>query len=175
MTESLMDLKAYIRDVPDFPKEGILFKDITTLLKDPLAFRETILQLANRYRDQQIAKIIGVESRGFIFASALAYELGTGMIPVRKLGKLPAKCVQQTYELEYGTDCIEMHCDAIDRGERVLVLDDVIATGGTLVAACKLAELMGAEVAEVATVLELKFLDGQQRLEGRPFFSLLQY
>jgi len=175
VNESLFELKEYIRDVPDFPKPGILFKDITTLLKHPEAFRETINQLADRYRNTGITKVIGIESRGFIFASALAYELGIGMVPVRKLGKLPAECVQETYELEYGTDIVEMHCDALEKDEQVLVLDDVIATGGTLIAACKLVEVLGAKVYEIATVVELEFLNGKQRLDGRPFFSLLKY
>lgn len=173
--DAITDLKEFIRDVPDFPKPGIMFKDITTLLKHPDAFRSSITRLADRYRDSGITKIVGIESRGFIFAAAVAYELGVGMVPVRKLGKLPAKCVQETYELEYGTDIVEMHCDALEKDEKVLVLDDVIATGGTLVAACKLVEVLGAHVIEIAAVVELEFLDGRRRLEGRPFFSLIRY
>ncbi len=173
--DAIADLKDYIRDVPDFPKPGIMFKDITTLLKHPYAFRSSILQLADRYRSSGITKIVGIESRGFIFASALAYEMGVGMVPVRKLGKLPAKCVQETYELEYGTDVVEMHCDAVEKNESVLVLDDVIATGGTMLAACKLVEVLGANVTEIAAVVELEFLEGRKRLENRPFFSLIQY
>lgn len=175
MNKATFDLRDYIRDVPDFPKPGIIYKDITTLLKNPDAFRMSIAGLADRYRNTEITKIVGIESRGFIFASALAYELGLGMIPVRKLGKLPAQCVQESYELEYGTDIVEMHVDALDKDEKVLVLDDLIATGGTIVAACKLVEILGAEVAEVAAVIELEFLEGRKRLEGRPFHSLIQY
>ena len=175
MTSATINLRDYIRDVPDFPKPGIMFKDITTLLKHPQAFQESIRQLASRYRDSDITKVVAVESRGFIFASALAYELGWGMVPVRKIGKLPAQCVQETYELEYGNDCVEMHTDALDQGDKVLVLDDLIATGGTIVAACKLVEVLGATVEEVAAVIELEFLNGRQRLKGRPFFSLLKY
>lgn len=175
MSESVLDLKACIRDVPDFPKAGIVYKDITPLLINPDAFRETIRVLADRYRDQDIAKIVGVESRGFIFSSALAYELGIGLVPVRKRGKLPAKCVRESYDLEYGTDIVEMHCDAVESGENVLIVDDLIATGGTLVAACKLVETLGGKIIEVAAVVELDFLHGREKLGGRPFFSMIQY
>jgi adenine phosphoribosyltransferase len=170
-----MDLKEFIRDVPDFPKEGILFKDITTLVKSPEAFRYTINQLADRYRDKAIAKVVAIESRGFIFAAALAYELNCGMVPVRKVGKLPAKTLRETYELEYGTDSVEIHEDAIAAGERVLVLDDVIATGGTLAAACRLVGKLGGEIVEAATVVELTFLPGREKLGAIPFFALIQY
>lgn len=170
-----MDITKHIRDVPDFPKPGIMFKDITPLLGHAEAFRSVIQQLAERYRDKQISKIIGIESRGFIFAAALAYELGAGMVPVRKVGKLPAKCIRETYDLEYGTDSVEIHEDALSPGDRVLVLDDVIATGGTLAASCRLAQLLKAEIVEVATVIELTFLPGREKLGGLPFFSLLKY
>jgi adenine phosphoribosyltransferase len=170
-----MDLKQFIRDVADFPKPGILFKDITPLIKSPEGFSDTIRQLASRYREQKLDKIIGIESRGFIFAAALAYELGAGMVPVRKVGKLPAKCLKETYELEYGTDCLEIHEDALERGERVLVLDDVIATGGTIAATCRLANLLGANLIEAATVIELTFLPGREKLGEVPFYSLIQY
>ncbi len=175
MTETAIDIKAYIRDVPDFPKAGIMYKDITTLLIDPRAFQETIKILANRYKGQNISKIVGVESRGFIFASALAFDLGIGLALVRKRGKLPSKCVQESYDLEYGSDIVEMHCDAIESGETALVVDDLIATGGTLVAACKLVESLGGKVTEVATIVELEFLNGKEKLEGRPFFSMIQF
>ena len=170
-----MDLTHYIRNVPDFPKPGIMFKDITPLLKSPEAFRETIRLLAERYRTRNVSKVVGIESRGFIFAAALAYELRCGMVPVRKLGKLPADTVQQTYDLEYGTSCIEVHTDAISKGERILVLDDVIATGGTLGAACLLVQKLGGEIIEVATVIELTFLSGREKVCDLPFFSMIQY
>jgi adenine phosphoribosyltransferase len=170
-----MDLKAYIRDVPDFPKPGIVFKDITTLLRDGAAFGATINTLAERYRGRGIQRVVGIEARGFIFASALAYELGVGMVPVRKVGKLPAECVRQTYDLEYGTDSVEIHADALDRGEKVLVVDDVIATGGTLAATCELVEQVGGVIEEVACVIELTFLPGKEKLGGRPLFTMVQY
>lgn len=170
-----MDLKQYIRDVPDFPKQGILFKDITTLLKVPEAFGYVINVLAERYAPRGIAKVVGVESRGFIFAGALAPAIGAGFVPVRKPGKLPAKTRSQSYELEYGTDSIEVHEDAISEGEKILVLDDVIATGGTLAAACSLVESLGGRIDEVATVVELSFLPGREKLGGRPFHSLIVY
>jgi adenine phosphoribosyltransferase len=172
---SPFDLKPFIREVPDFPKAGISFKDITTLLNNPEAFRSCIQMMAERYRDAGLAKIVGVESRGFIFAAPLAYELGVGLVPVRKKGKLPAKCVQQTYELEYGSDVVEMHCDAVQAGDNVLVVDDVIATGGTLVAACQLVEALGGNVVEAVAVLELGFLDGRQKLESRPLYTMVQF
>jgi len=175
VNESLLDLKTFIREVPDFPKPGIGYKDITTLLKHPEAFRASIIQLADRYRGSGITKIVGVESRGFIFSAALAYELGVGLVPVRKIGKLPAQCVQERYELEYGHDVVEMHTDAVEKDEIVLVVDDVIATGGTLMAACKLVEVLGGNVLEVAAVVELTFLNGREKLEQRPFFSLIQF
>ncbi len=169
------DLKQFIREVPDFPKPGVSFKDITTLLNNPVAFRMCIDLLAERYEPLGLNKIVGVESRGFIFAAPLAYRLGVGLVPVRKKGKLPAECVQQQYELEYGADIVEMHKDAVQPGDRVLVLDDVIATGGTLAAACKLTEVLGGEVVEAAAVLELLFLDGRHKLENRPFYTMVQY
>lgn len=170
-----VNLNDYIRDVPDFPKPGILFKDITPLIKDPGAFRHTIELLAERYQDQKITKVVGIESRGFIFAAALAYELNAGMVPVRKVGKLPAKTMRESYDLEYGTDCVEIHEDAIQPGERVLVVDDVIATGGTLGAACRLVKMLSGEIVEACTVIELTFLPGRKNLGDFPFYSLLQY
>ncbi len=170
-----MDLTNYIRDIPDFPKPGIMFKDITPLLGDGPAFRKAVDMLAERAADQKITKIVGIEARGFIFASALAYKLGIGVVPVRKKGKLPYTCISESYELEYGIDCVEIHEDGVTAGERVLVIDDVIATGGTLAAACRLVKLAGGEVVEAATVIELTFLPGREKLEGVPFVSLIQY
>jgi adenine phosphoribosyltransferase len=170
-----MDLTKTIRDVPDFPKPGILFKDITTLLKDPAAFRHSIDSLAERHAGRHIDKIVGVESRGFIFASALAYRLGAGMVPVRKVGKLPAKTIRETYALEYGTDSVEIHEDALTAGEDILVVDDLLATGGTLGATCKLVERLGGRIVEVNTVIELTFLGGREKLNQYPYFTLIQY
>lgn len=170
-----MDLKQFIRDIPDFPKPGILFKDITPLIKDGKAFHHTIDQLAQRYQDKKLDKVVGIESRGFIFASALAYRLGIGMVPIRKVGKLPAKCVRETYDLEYGTDSIEIHEDAISAGDRILVIDDVIATGGTLAATCSLVKRLGGTIVEAATVIEITFLPGREKLGQCPFFTLLQF
>ncbi len=170
-----MDLKKIIRDVPDFPKPGIVFKDITPLLASPEAFHQTIHQLAERYRGRGITRVAGIESRGFIFGAALADALGAGFVPVRKAGKLPWRTVRETYDLEYGTDTIEVHEDAVARGERILVVDDVIATGGTLAAACRLLAGLGGEVVEAATVIELTFLPGREKLGGVPFFSLIRF
>ena len=170
-----LDLTPFIRDVPDFPKPGILFKDITPLLKEPAAFRQVIQALADRYRDRGIQKIVGIESRGFVFAAALAYELGAGMVPVRKVGKLPAKCLREDYELEYGTAAVEIHEDAIAKGERVLLVDDLIATGGTLAAACRLIKALGGELVEIATIIELSFLPGREKIKGLPFYSMVQF
>lgn len=173
--EPVVDLTRYIRDIPDFPKPGIIFKDITPLLKDGPAFRQAVDLLAGRAEGQGVTRIVGIESRGFIFAAAVAYRLGAGVVPVRKKGKLPHTCISESYELEYGIDCVEMHEDALSPGERVMVVDDVIATGGTLAAACRLVKQLGAEVVEAATVIELTFLPGREKLEGVPFSSLIQF
>ncbi|MGI8907271.1 MAG: adenine phosphoribosyltransferase [Candidatus Sumerlaeaceae bacterium] len=170
-----MELKDYIRDVPDFPKPGILFKDITTLLRDGAAFHHTIDVLSDRYRGRGIQRVVGIEARGFIFASALAYAMGIGMVPVRKVGKLPSHRVSQTYDLEYGTDCVEIHSDAIENGEKVLVVDDLIATGGTLAATCDLIEQVGGVIEEVACIIELTFLPWKEKLGDRKVFTLVQY
>jgi adenine phosphoribosyltransferase len=170
-----MDLKEHIRNVPDFPKEGIVFRDITTLLSEPIAFDYTVDALCDRYRTQQIDAIVGVEARGFIFAGAVAHTLGIGFVPVRKPGKLPAETIEETYELEYGTDALQIHKDAIEPGMRVVVMDDLIAIGGTLEATCKLVERLGGTIVEVAVVIELSFLDGRKKLGDRPFYSMVQY
>jgi len=164
-----------IRDVPDFPKKGILFKDITTLLKRPDLFAEVIDILTDKYREAGIDKVVGIEARGYLFASALAYRLRAGLVPVRKPGKLPAETVEVTYELEYGTDSVQMHRDAIAPGEKVLVLDDLLATGGTAEAACKLVGGQGAEIVGAAFVIELSFLAGRKRLEGIDIFSIITF
>ena len=167
-------LKKVIRDVPDFPKKGIVFKDITTLLKDARAFREAMDLFADLCQRARPDKIVAIESRGFILGSVLADRLGAGFVPVRKKGKLPAGRLSQTYDLEYGTDCVEIHEDALQRGERALVVDDVIATGGTARAAGQLVAQLGAELAGYAFLVELTFLGGREKLEGS-VFSLIRY
>lgn len=168
-------LKALIREVPDFPKPGINFYDITTLLKDKDGLKETIDQLCQRYRRDQPDVVLGIEARGFIFAPAVAYSLGAGFVPVRKPKKLPAPCERVEYELEYGTDILEIHRDAIQPGQKVVVIDDVLATGGTAAAVTRLAEKLGAQITGLGFVLELDFLNGRQRLNGYDVFSLLHY
>jgi adenine phosphoribosyltransferase len=169
------DLKKLIREVPDFPKPGILFYDITTLLKDKCGFHAVIDGLKFQYREAQVDVVLGIEARGFIFAPALAYALGAGFVPVRKPGKLPADCVRVSYGLEYGTDCLEMHRDAIANGNRVLIVDDLLATGGTAAAAAGMVRDAGGTVAGIGFVVELTFLNGRQKLAGQNVFSLLQY
>lgn len=168
-------LKDRIRNVPDFPKKGIVFRDITTLLKDGAAFREAVDLLADHYADARVAKVVSVESRGFILGAPLAYRLGVGFVPVRKPGKLPAEKIRQEYALEYGTDSVEIHTDAIMPGERVLVLDDLLATGGTMLAACRLVEKLGGTIVGLAFLVELSFLSGRKRLEAYDIFSIIKY
>ncbi len=170
-----INLKDCIRDIPDFPKEGIIFKDITTLLKDPEAFHFAIDELAKDFAGKNITQVVGVEARGFIFGGALAYKLGAGFIPVRKKGKLPFKTKRVSYELEYGTDILEIHEDALKKGTKVLIVDDVLATGGTIKAVTELVESQGAEIAGVAFLVELGFLNGKQKLNGRDIVSIVRY
>jgi adenine phosphoribosyltransferase len=170
-----MDLKKLIREVPDFPKPGILFYDITTLLKDAAGLRETIDLLKARYAGLPVDVVLGIEARGFIFAPAVAYALGKGFVPVRKPKKLPAETVKVEYALEYGTDALEIHKDAIQPGQRVLIVDDVLATGGTAAAVAGLVEKLGGTVAGLAFVCELDFLNGRGKLAGREIFSLIHY
>ncbi|PWT99588.1 MAG: adenine phosphoribosyltransferase [Terriglobia bacterium] len=169
------DLKKLIREVPDFPKPGILFYDITTLLKDKCGFRSVIDGLRHHYQDAKVDTVVGIEARGFIFAPALAYALGAGFVPVRKPKKLPAECISISYELEYGTDTLEVHRDAIGSGHNVLIVDDLLATGGTAGAVARLVENAGGTVTGLGFVVELTFLNGRQKLAGRDVFSLLQY
>jgi adenine phosphoribosyltransferase len=169
------DLKAYIREVPDFPKPGILFYDITTLLQHPLALRMTVDRFVWFFAQKRIDKVVGIESRGFIFAPTVAYNLNAGFVPVRKPGKLPYQRASQGYDLEYGTDAIEMHDDAILPGEQVLIIDDLIATGGTALASAKLVESLGGKVAGFGFLVELTFLPGRQKLQGYDVQSLIQY
>ena len=170
-----MNLKSYLREVPDFPKPGINFIDITTLLKNPQAFAETVKLLVRSVQDSGINAVVGIEARGFIFGGAVAKELGVGFIPIRKPGKLPAATIHESYELEYGTDSIEMHADALAKGDRVFLLDDLLATGGTMKAAASLIEKVGAEVVKIAFVVELTFLNGRDKLAGYDVISLVTY
>lgn len=169
------DLKKFIRNIPDFPKPGILFRDITPLLSNPDAFRQAVDALRNRYEGKRIDKVVAIESRGFVFASPVAYELGAGFIPLRKPGKLPSVTISESYALEYGEAALEIHRDAVSPGDRVLILDDLLATGGTAAAAVSLVKKLGGEVVEVCFVIELKPLRGRDKLDGTPIFSLLTY
>jgi adenine phosphoribosyltransferase len=173
--DTLRTLKSKIRDIPNFPKQGITFKDITPLLGDPQAFNMVINLLANRYINQHIDRIVGVEARGFILGAALAYKLNTGLILVRKPGKLPADTLKAAYELEYGTDQLEIHRDALTPGSRIVLVDDVIATGGTIRAALDLIKELQCEVVELAFLIELCTLNARQRLCDYELFSLFQY
>lgn len=165
------DLRTVIRTVPNWPKQGIMFRDITTLLQNPEAFRYSIQKLKERYEDRKISKIVGIESRGFIFGAALAYELGLPFVLIRKKGKLPYETIAQEYALEYGTDKIEMHTDALEKEDRVLIIDDLLATGGTCLAACQLVEKLGASVEGTAFVVNLPELKGTEKLKRyNPFF-----
>ena len=170
-----MDLRGLIRDVPDFPKPGIVFKDITTLTKDPEGLRAAVDALAERYADANVDLVVGIESRGFVFGAAVAYKLGVGFVPARKPGKLPAQTVSAAYELEYGTDAIEVHRDAIGQGQRVLIVDDLLATGGTAAAAAELVSGLGGEIVAIAFLIDLAFLRGKDKLAGYDVFSLIEY
>ena len=171
----MQHFKQLIRNVPDFPKKGILFYDITTLLKDKQAFTEVMDVMADRYRDRQVDLVVGIESRGFIFASALALQLKAGFVPVRKPKKLPAKTLRVTYDLEYGQDSLEVHEDAIQKGQRVLVVDDLLATGGTAAAVLELVRQLGGEVVGMAFLVELEFLNGRRKLSGYDVYTMLKY
>jgi adenine phosphoribosyltransferase len=175
MSLSATDLKQYIRDVPDFPKPGILFKDITPLLDHPGAFQATIRALADVFRGKGIDTIAAAEARGFIFGAPLAVELGVGFVPIRKPGKLPYATISYEYQLEYGTDRLEVHTDAFSAGKRVLLIDDVLATGGTMAACKRLVEGTGAQVVACAFVIELSFLNGRSKLAGGDVFSLMTF
>lgn len=167
------ELTKRIRNVKDFPKPGIVFRDITTLLKDPRSFAAVNEIFGKRYRDSRIDKVVGIESRGFIFAASLALQLAAGFVPIRKKGKLPAQAIREDYALEYGTDTIEIHSDAISKGDRILLHDDLLATGGTIAAAARLVERLGGTIVEIAFLIELAFLKGRRNLEGREVFSVI--
>jgi adenine phosphoribosyltransferase len=168
-------LKAKVRDIPDFPKPGILFKDITPLVKDPAVLRVAVHQLGYPFRDQKITAVAGMEARGFIFGSLVAWEMGVGFVPLRKPGKLPYDVQSVAYDLEYGSAGLEVHIDALGAGDRVLLVDDLLATGGTAKASCELIESLGAEVVGCAFVVELDFLKGRENLSNYPVHSLLHY
>jgi adenine phosphoribosyltransferase len=168
-------LKDHVRDVADFPKPGIVFKDLTPLLADPAAFRTAVDAIADHVAGRRVDKVVGIEARGLILAAPVAYRLGAGFVPVRKTGKLPGPVDSEEYELEYGTDLLEVHRDAVSPGEHVLVVDDVLATGGTAAAATRLLERLGAHIVAVAFVIELDFLGGRGRLDGYDALSLLHY
>lgn len=169
------DLKKYIRDVPDFPKPGIVFKDITPLLLDAKAFKQAISIWEETYLKQGITKIVGIDSRGFIFGAALALKMGLGFVPVRKAGKLPWTTESEEYILEYGTDKVEIHADALDSNDKVLIIDDLLATGGTAAATIKLVEKIGATVHAISFLVELDFLKGREKLVGKTIFSLMHF
>lgn len=176
MAETMIDiLKGKIRDIPDFPKPGVVFKDITPLLADGQTFRVALDLLGDRYRDRGIQVVVGVEARGFIIGSTLAYKLGAGHVLIRKAGKLPFRTYRAVYQLEYGTDTLEIHEDALEPGTRVLLADDVLATGGTVGAAVDLVNKLGGEIVEIAFLVELTFLKGREKLTNYPVFSLIQY
>jgi adenine phosphoribosyltransferase len=170
-----MDLKEYVRDIPNFPTEGIMFRDITPMLKDPTALAYVVDAFTERYSRRQVDVVVAIEARGFLFGSPLAYRLGKPLIPARKQGKLPYESIKTEYSLEYGTNVVEMHTDAVAPGASALIVDDVLATGGTLAATARLVELAGGRVEEAALVIELEQLGGRKRLRGYDVFSLIQY
>ncbi len=170
-----MDIKKLIRDVPNFPIEGIVFKDITTLLKEADGYSKTLNKLYENAKDMGVTKVVGIESRGFIFGGALADKLNAGFIPIRKPGKLPSEKVSENYELEYGIDTIEIHKDALSSEDKVLIHDDLLATGGTMEAACKLVEKLGAEIIQISFLIDLTFLNGKEKLKKYDIKSLIEY
>lgn len=170
----MQELKLYVRDIPDFPKKGIIFKDITTLLKDKAALKDTVDRIADKFKDVLVDYVLSVEARGFIFGAAVAYKLGAGLIPVRKKGKLPYKTHAVTYDLEYGKDTLEIHQDAFKPGDRILIVDDLLATGGTVAAVTKLVEKMGGNIVGIAFVIELLPLKGREKLKNYPVISLIR-
>jgi len=168
-------IKSKIREIPDWPKKGVGFKDITPLLQDPICFKKVIDELAKKFSNKKIDKIVGIDARGFLLASAVAYKLGAGVAIVRKKGKLPYQCIMREYDLEYGTNCIEMHKDAILPGERVAIIDDVLATGGTAQACAKLVEQLKGKIVGIAFLMDLSFLKGKEKLKKYKVYSLIKY
>ena len=171
----MKDLSRRIRSIPDFPKKGILFRDITPLLQDSESFREAVDILSDKYRNEEVDLVVSAEARGFILGACLAYKLGVGFVPVRKPGKLPYEVEKATYELEYGEDTLEMHRDGVSKGDRVLVFDDLLATGGTARAICQLVEKLGGKIAGICFLIELTFLKGREKIKDYPVFSLIKY
>ena len=171
----MVDLKKHIRTIPHWPIKGVMFRDITTLLQSPEAFRQSCDELYNRYKNKKIDVVVGIESRGFIFGAVLAYKLGVSFVPIRKKGKLPHKTVSHTYQKEYGPDTIEIHEDAIKKGDMVLIIDDLIATGGTVAAAIKLVEKLGGVVEELAFIIELPELKGREKIKGYKVFTMVEF
>lgn len=171
----MFQIRDFIRDIRDFPKEGIVYKDITPLLQDPVATRKTLHSLIALLEGEKVDKVVGIESRGFFFATLLAQELDAGFVPIRKPGKLPYETFRESYSLEYGKDTLEVHCDAIEKGERVLVHDDVLATGGTAAAACKLVEKLGGEIVQCSFLMDLEFLKGREKVSSYKVVSLISY
>jgi len=170
-----MDLKETIRTVPNWPIEGVMFRDLTTLMQDPKAYKASCDILYDRYKEMKIDKIVGIDARGFVFGAVLAYKMDVGFVPVRKKGKLPYKTIEEEYDLEYGSAVVEMHEDAINKGERVLIIDDLIATGGTIAAAVNLVEKLGGEVVECAFIVELPDLKGREKIKGHKVFSITEF
>lgn len=170
-----MDLKKCVRSIVDWPIEGVIFRDLTTLMKDPLALKESCDILYERYRDQHIDKIVGIDARGFVFGAVLAYKLGLGFVPVRKKGKLPHDTIEEIYSLEYGAGVMEIHSDAINRGEKVVIIDDLIATGGTIGATVKLVEKLGGDIVECAFLIELPDLKGREQIANCAIFSIMEF
>ena len=170
-----MDLKETIRSIPDWPIKGVIFRDLTTLMQNPQAFKESCDILYERYKDMDIDKIVGIDARGFVFGAVLAYKLGIGFVPVRKKGKLPRKTSQETYSLEYGEDTLEIHDDAVEKGEKVVIVDDLIATGGTVGATVKLVKKLGARIIECAFIVELPELKGRDQIQDCKVFSITQF
>ncbi len=171
----MIDLKKYIRNIPDFPKPGILFRDVTTLIQNPKAFKRSVDLLVQKYKGKKINKVVAVEARGFIFGAAVAHRLNAGFVPVRKKGKLPYKTNSVTYDLEYGTDTLEIHCDAIEKGDKVLIVDDLLATGGTVKAVTELVEGLKGKITGIAFVIELVDLGGRDKLKGYDSYSLIKF
>jgi adenine phosphoribosyltransferase len=170
-----MDIKACVRAIPDWPKKGVIFRDLTTCMQNPEVFKETCDIFCNRYKDKKIDKVVGIDARGFIYGAVLADRLGVGFVPIRKHGKLPAETIGVSYSLEYGESVVEIHKDAIEKGERVVIVDDLMATGGTISAAATLVEKLGGRIVELAFVIELLDLKGREKVKGHKIFSIIQF